>query len=215
LERAGKDAAISESAVSTTERRPEESEATTAGFEWPEEPEIKCFEEPEESAASAGIREAGKYLLEDAFEVTEKATGALAERVRTDPWRSEESFAEWQAPVATNAGKLADDFEKLTDVFESWRRSGGARNWWKRDRAERWRRAVDSWKRHATPGEMRRMRIRWNRKDVEAARVWRADHGEAAGGEREQSSTEARTADHGGASWTSSRNDSRSLGTAE
>jgi hypothetical protein len=104
----GEDATISESAASTTERRPEESEATTEGiewFEWPEEPEITWTEEPEESAASAGIREAVKYLLEDAFEGAEKATGAWAKTGRMDPWRSGESFAEWQTRVAATLAR--------------------------------------------------------------------------------------------------------------
>jgi hypothetical protein len=263
------DAEIGKSVVSTTESRQEEPEATEGfeWFEWPEEPEIKWFEEPEESAASAGIREAVKYLLEDAFEGAAKATGAWAERGRTDPWRSGGSFAEWQARVAAASGKLAGDLKKLEDVSKSWRRqrgalswlkryreerrwrseesfaagqsrvksnagkladdfkrsaddfgptheSGGVLKWWRRDREEKWRRAVDSWKRHRTPGEMRKMWIRRNRGEEEAARAWRVNHGGVSGGERDQNSTEARTLDQG-ASRTSRRDVSRSLGTAE
>jgi hypothetical protein len=188
------DAAISERAESTTERRPGSRVTTESSewVEWPEEAEFKGLEKPEESTADAGFREAVKYLLEEAFEGAEKASadwrrftkrGTWADAEITGRWRSEESYVEWHARVATGAGKLEGDLRKLEEATRAWRRSSGALSWWKKDRAMQWRHTVNSWKRHRTSGEMRRMRMRRDRAAEEAARAWRVAHGSA--GERE------------------------------
>jgi hypothetical protein len=136
----------------------------------------------------------------------------LWERVRAIEWQPESAdasdFVEWHSSVAAGAGKLAEDFRKIEEATDSWRRSGGALSWWKRDRS--WvRKATESWKRHSTPGEIRKLRIQSQRARDEAARARSQGVEEGSlrriveGGRLGSESAEARTADLG-TGWTSS-----------
>jgi hypothetical protein len=89
---------------------------------------------------------------------------------RKAKWVDASDFVEWHSSVADRAGKLAEDFRKIEETTDSWRRSCGVLNGWKRNRT--WvRAAAESWQRHSTPGEMRKRWIRGQRARDDAARA--------------------------------------------
>jgi hypothetical protein len=163
---------ISESESNAQERRQEEDMFKT-DLKWPEDFEMAWPEDPEfeETPAAAEIKEAVQCLFEGMTESVRKANDDWVKRLpKRAKWVDASDFVEWHLSVADRAGRLAEDFRKIEETTDSWRRSCGVLSGWKRNRT--WvRAAAESWKRHSTPGEMRKRWIRGQRARDEAARA--------------------------------------------
>jgi hypothetical protein len=199
---------IRENESNAPERRQDEDVFKT-NLKWPEDFEMAWPEDDEfaETPAAAEIKEAVQCLFEGMTESVRRANADWAKRLpKRAKWVDAGDFVEWHSSVADRAGRLAEDFRKIEEVTDP-RWSFEAR--WKRDRS--WVRvAADSWKRHSTPGEMRKMRIWGQRARDEAARARQGvvvDEGRlrriVEGGRLGSERAEARTADLG-TGWTSS-----------
>jgi hypothetical protein len=115
-------------------------------LKWPDDFELEWPEDQEfqETEETAEIKEAVQCLREG---MTESGRQANEER------------AQW---IPRRAGRLAEDFRKIEEATSSWRRLG-----WRKMRMQQ---AADSWKRHSTSDERRKMWIRGQRARSEAVR---------------------------------------------
>jgi hypothetical protein len=141
-------------------------------LKWPDDFELNWPEDQEfqVTPAAAEIEEAVQYLREDVTESVRQVNEEWAKRLpKRAKWADAGKFVEWHSSVASGADGLAEDVRKIEEATARWRYSGGALSWWKRDRT--WeRQETEAWKRHSTPGEMRKMRIRGQRARDEKAK---------------------------------------------